>query len=244
MDDVEVRPADMTPQEQEIQLMALNQLRGADTEGKSLTPYVLNAMRLKADEEGNLSRMTDDEFLGTLGETDQQNFRNYKAQVERQRKALDGTLPISTALQQKKRDEFGQLKEAHGRIGNRILGSSPDTAIADTTAGAQSLNAFKSRYDLAEDTERRNELQYGQSNIAQQRGLLSDLQGKDFSRQTAFPGRNMWALNPYGTQSGLLGDQSILNAQAKSAQNVAYTDFGSNIAGVGTAGLLYKLLKP
>jgi hypothetical protein len=54
----------------------------------------------------------------------------------------------------------------------------------------------------------------------------------------------MWALNPYGTQSGLLGDQSILNAQAKSAQNLAYTDIGGGLAGVGAAGLLYKLLKP
>lgn len=79
-------------------------------------------------------------------------------QIDRYKRALEGTLPVSTGLLQRKEEDFKLLREGAARRGIMIDGDSPDTAVSQTTAGNELVGQFKRTYGLLEDTERRGEL--------------------------------------------------------------------------------------
>lgn len=211
----------MTPAQLEIEKLALKQLRQADAETDLLTKFIAQSLRLVHDDAvGGLRRMTDDEYMGTLGATEQQNFRNLQLQIDRQTRALEGTLPVSEGLEQRRAEEFRVFKEGQARRGNIISGDDSYTATANTTAGMQSLNSFNDTYKLAEDAERRGEIQTGQANIGSSLGLMTSQQNVDFTQLSTLPLRNLTALNPFTNQQGLLQQRELVNTQLASQQNL------------------------
>lgn len=192
---------------------------------------------------GTLRRLSDDEYISTLPEVQQQNYRNLSAQVERQRLALEGKLPVSEGLRQQKADEFRIFKEAQARLGNVITGEDPETAVAQTTAGIQSLNSFNDTFKLAEDAERRGEIQTGVANIRTNLGLVSDLAGREISRASAFPGRNLTALDPFAGQTGLLSRESLFSAQAQLSQQAGLGSIAGQLGGLVLEPLVTEAYK-
>jgi len=212
---------ELTDEQQIFVDAGIRALGRTESDTADLTEIVLNTMGLTnqlegefgtGGESGEIRRLTDDEYLSTLGEVEQQQFRNYQLQIERQKRALEGNLPVSEALQQRKSENFRIFKEQQARIGNTITGDDPDTAVANTTAGTQSLNSFRDEFNLLEDAERRGEIQTGQANINQTRGLVSGLEGADYSRAIGFPQRHSGAAGA-GILNQAQGNQALFNAQ-------------------------------
>lgn len=81
--------------------------------------------------------------------------------AERQEKALRGELPLSEMSLARKQQEFSALKENLARAGSPIIGDTPETAYALSTAGTQSLEGFQKTWKLIEDAERRGEIAQG-----------------------------------------------------------------------------------
>jgi hypothetical protein len=79
-------------------------------------------------------------------------------QLERQKRALEGTLPVSQGLLDRKTKDFVDLKEAAARRGIFIEGDSPETATSQSSAGNELAGQFKRTYGLLEDQERRGEI--------------------------------------------------------------------------------------
>ncbi len=162
---------------------------------------------------GVLRRLTEEEYIGTLNETGRQNYSNLKAQLERQSRALAGTLPVSEADLQREADFIRPSVEAGSRLGQGISGKTLEGLTGRTTSGIQRAKALqdsilKNRADVA-----LQERQTGQANINQQFGLISNLRQKDVEQFTGFPRRNLLGSDIFAGQSGLLDSQSIFNAQ-------------------------------
>ena len=213
----EVEPAEQTATQQAIENLAIEGLQKTDVATGDLTSTILSAMRIMPDAEtGAYRRMTDNEYIDTLGDTEKLLFRNLGVMAERQEKALAGGVPVSEFLGQKKTDDFRVFKENQARLGNEIIGDDPDTATANTTPGIQSLNSFRDTWALTEEQERRNELQTTMGNVASSAGLLTNLSSDRYTKEMGFPGRYNFALAPYSSQAGLLSDQALLNARMQS----------------------------
>lgn len=146
-------------------------------------------------------------------------------QAERQKKALDGTLPVSKGLIERKAKEFELLKENAARKGHTITGDTPETATADSTAGNELLGQFNTRYGLMEDAERRGEIDSGTANFLNTSGASEGeskygtpnfgyggliqaygnaAQPYQFNRSMVFNARSQTQQNRSGLLSGLL----------------------------------------
>ncbi|MFQ5915724.1 MAG: hypothetical protein ACE5JS_21335, partial [Nitrospinota bacterium] len=120
-------------------------------------------------------RMTEEERLAGMTPVERQAHENLKLRLEREERALRGELPVSEGLIQTKEREFRQFKEAMARAGNPIEGETPETATATTTPGVQALRAFRERFGVLEEAERRGELTAGSSAILQRMGITADI---------------------------------------------------------------------
>lgn len=218
-----------------VSALGVPPLSPEEAEKQNITNQFMQELRGRTDTpsipgrpQGELRRLSDDEYLSTLGATDQQVFRNFTAQVERQRLALEGKLPVSEGLKQQKADQYRQLQESSARSGNILEGDDPGTATSRTTAGTQTLLAFNKRFDAIEDAERRGEIQTGVANQAISRGLFSNLQQKDISNIAGFPASG-FAPSPFAGQTGILSKRSIYNANARAGGLEAIAGLGTDI---------------
>lgn len=233
----EVEPAEQTANQQLIENLAIAGLQKTDVATGDLTGTILKAMRIMPDAEtGAYRRMTDNEYIDTLGDTEKLLFRNLGVMAERQEKALKGDVPVSEFLGQKKTDDFRVFKENQARLGNEIIGDDPDTATANTTPGIQSLNSFRDTWALTEEQERRGELQTTMGNVASSAGLLTNLSSDRYTKEMGFPGRYNFALAPYSSQAGLLSNQALLNAQVKSQTQSDILGLGGTLGGTALYG--------
>ena len=180
-------PVPLTAAEGEAQQLQLEALRRSARLEENLEPFVLQGMRLRRDDEGNIVRMTDEEFLESLSPSERLAHENLQLSQERQRKALLGELPLTEAGQQRKADEFSTFKERMARAGNPITGDTPETATATTTPGIQGLRAFNVRFGLLEEAERFGELTRGTSAILQRFRLTSDIGAQERRGMLDFP---------------------------------------------------------
>lgn len=167
-------------------------------------------------------------------------------QLERQKKALAGDLPVSEGTSQRKAQEFQQFKEQMARAGNPVFGDTPEGAYSNTTAGIQALKAFQSNWKLVEDSERRGELTTGAQLLNQSVGLSSGLRSDsltspvipDLGTGKMLPAY-MSALQPYQMQR-----QGQFQANATNATNDAQREAGlmSLVGqGLGSGAALYAL---
>ncbi len=181
------QPVPMTAAEQEAQQLQLEALRRSAKLEEDMEPFILQSMRLKRDEEGNLVKMTEEEFKESLGVADLQAYENLLLSQERQSRALRGELPLTEAGQQRKMEEFASFKERMARSGHVIEGDDPESATAETTSGIQGLKAFNQRYGLLEEAERYGELNRGTSAIMQRMGVASDIGTRRTGGMLDFP---------------------------------------------------------
>jgi hypothetical protein len=242
MSSVDVDAAEPTETQLAIERFALNQLRRADAETVANTPFLFNAMRLTVTPDGTLRRMTEQEYVNALPQAEQANYQNFNLQLQRQQLALEGKLPISEGMRQAKEDEFKVYKEQQNRMGNTIVGNTLETAIAQTTAGQQGLRQLGTKWRVAEDAERRAEIQTGQANILGQQSMMSNLRQKDVEQLSSLPSRHLLALGAYGQQSGLLNTASIYEANVNSQNRAGLLGLISQGAGLIGTELLRKYL--
>lgn len=252
MKDTELKAPELSDVELEIEKLALQGLRNANTETGELSEIILNSMGMTRRQPGGgdfniatvgpIRRMNTDEYRNTLDDVSRQNYDNLTLQLDRQGKALRGELPVSEGLSQNIAKEFEIFKENNARLGNQIIGDDPASATSNTTAGTQALKAFRDSVNLSKDTERRNEIQVGQSNINANRGLISDLENSDITAGLNFPRRNLFALDPSVANSSTSANKSIFNAQANAQKNSDLYNLIGVGGGIGLSGLLRKLI--
>ncbi len=134
-------------------------------------------------------------------------------QAERQRKALQGELPVSEATSAAETKEFQLLKESMARSGNPIIGDSVEDAYSLTTSGAQNLDLFKKRFGLLKDQERRGEISQGAGIFNASYGIANAGSETDYARLRDLTGMGSYAQtsnafrsgNPYADGAGLAG---------------------------------------
>ncbi len=122
-------------------------------------------------------------------------------QSERQLKALKGELPLSSASQQQKLQEFNLLRENAARSGNIIQGDTPESAIGLSSSANEAVEAFNSKWGLVEEAEKRGELTSGEAATLSRYGLTSDIGARDLNTSIGLSSQ----YTPGSTQMGLLG---------------------------------------
>jgi len=194
----------------------------------------------------------------------QQQLQEQQTQIaiqqgERQKKALNGELPLSQGTIDRKAQDFQLLKENLARGGNAVIGDDPNSAYSLTSPGSQALKEFNSRYASLEDQERRGELDSGTSNYLQAVGLSGNLGKSDLSTvgQLSNPGgyaatstsltpgaspvaNNLnlvqgygSAMNPYLQQQQMQWQTGQNNAQLKAQNQAGWLQLGGTLAGAG-----------
>lgn len=168
-------------------------------------------------------------------------------QLDRQKKALAGDLPISEGTTQRKTQEWALFKEQMARAGNPVFGDSPEEAFSTSTAGTQALKAFNANWKLVEDSERRGEITTGASLLNQSIGLSSGLRSDAIQTAGAIPDLGtgklipgyVGALQPYQFQRQGQFSANAANATANAQREAGMMSMVGNLA--GSAAGLYAL---
>jgi hypothetical protein len=130
----------ISPQEQELLDLQINQLKQQGEDTEQLRPYLLASMGLQEDAAGTITKMTDEEYYASLSELDQKGYDLAMAATERSLKAYAGELEISPALEK----SLGQRKTELEENLSRNLGSNWQS----TTAGIQAMAQFDETSNL------------------------------------------------------------------------------------------------
>lgn len=165
--------------------------------------------------------------------------------LDRQKRALEGTLPVSQGLLDRKAEDFKHLQEASARRGINITGDTPETATSQSSAGNELMGQFNRTYGLLADQERRGEISGGVPNqiMAPGPASSSSIPGQILGYATA-PGSggllgaygnlaNAYggATQPY-SQASLASYQGLLNSyNQNAAQNASYYQLGGSLLG-------------
>lgn len=238
--DTEVQAPQPTSEEVAIQREQLTILKEQRAEQELFKPLIMQQMGL-VEEDGTLRRMTAEERTAVMTPSEIKQQEIIGLQQERQVRGLKGEIPVSEATSQRKSEEFRSFKEAMSRAGNPITGDTPETATSQTTAGIQSLSAFKKRWGLLEEAERRGELTAGTSALLSTLGTTAGLGQQKVAQFGAFPQRQAGlfqqygqALQPYQFQRGLQFQATQQTALNKAQQRAGLMQAIGTA--VGTAG--------
>lgn len=220
-----------TPEERSLQRQQLEILRQQRAEQEMLRPFILSQMGLTM-EDGRIRRLTEQERLARMTTPERLAYENMLKQMERNRLALEGKLPLSVGTIQRKEEEFRQLMERLDRAG------------ATGTVRERALDLFHRRWAAIEDAERRGELNAGTAAALQRLGVATDIGNRRYLQLQNFGlpslrlfGSYMSALQPYQYQRGLQ-----LQAGMQTAANRAGI-ISSAMQGLGLAGGYYLGLK-
>jgi hypothetical protein len=106
-------------------------------------------MHYSVNDDGSWTKMSDEEWYNapTTTTADKKQWDIYKSQLDRYQSALQGTLPLNKGMQTEKQKEYTSM------IGQGISGSTPETAKATDTIGAQRLNNFSTKWTTEQDQE-------------------------------------------------------------------------------------------
>lgn len=172
--------------------------------------------------------------------------------LERQNyeRALRGEGPISEATNVRKAEDFARLRENLSRTGNKIVGDTPETAVAPSTAGNATLERFNRTNRIAEDAERRGYLGFGAGTVdryspaAQPMGYLGGAQ--PFGPAATMPGYANLAQGYLGlTQPYSNLRQAQYQAQVANASQPGFLPQLANIgANLGSSYLFYNWMNP
>jgi hypothetical protein len=230
-------PAYPEPSEEELELLRLQlewlKKMGADME--KMRPFLLQSMRLKEDDEGNLRRMTEDEYYGSLSEMEQGQYDLTIQAQERMAKAYAGELDVSPALEK----QLGQSEEELEAAMSAKLG--PDWK--STTSGMQAKAQFDESSNLIREEVRSGVISSGTgsqiANLQAMTGITQQQQGA----YSGFPGQGGGLFAGAGQMAGYYGQERAnqygaqMNAWQMQQQRQAglMSGFGSLIgAGIST----------
>lgn len=165
-------------------------------------------------------------------------------ELQRRERALNGTLPVSQGLIDRKAQDFTLLKEGAARRGIVIQGEDPSSATSQSTAGNELVGQFKRTYGLLEDAERRGELSSTSTPGIVQGGPGASTYGQTLNFATADSSSGL--LPQYGQLSQLYGQaaspfqaqrfneyQGLLNSYSQGLANKRGTLYG-----IGTGATL------
>jgi len=133
---------------------------------KAQQQITANQFHYKIDDDGNWTKMSDEEWYAGAGDTERKQWDIYKSQLNRYGQALEGSLPLSKGMQTQKTEEFSALKNATG-----LKGSNASNAKGLDTLGAQRLNAFNTRWTNIQDQAQQEALGQSGNMVAQGQAL-------------------------------------------------------------------------
>ena len=170
--------------------------------------------------------------------------------LDRQKRALEGTLPVSEGLLNRKAEDFAHLREAAARRGIQISGDTPETATSQSSAGNELVGQFNRTYGLLTDAERRGEITGAPNQVYTPGPASGNTYGQQLSFATA-PGSG-GLLGAYGNLANAYGGaaapyanaaantyQSQLNAyMQRQSNNLGYAQIGGSLLGgiIGSFG--------
>ena len=176
-------PAYPEPSEEELELLRLQlewlKKMGADME--KMRPFLLQSMRLMEDDEGNLRRMTEDEYYGSLNEMEQGQYDLTIQAQERMAKAYAGELDVSPALEK----QLGQSEEQLEAAMSAKLG--PDWQT--TTSGMQAKAQFDESASLIREEVRSGIISSGTGSQLANLQAMSGITGQQQGTYSSFPGQ-------------------------------------------------------
>jgi hypothetical protein len=234
----------MSAAEAELLELQLERLKQSGADAEALRPYILAGMGFK-EVEGEMVKMTDDEYYESLSGLDQKSYDVAMAAAERSLKAYAGELDISPALEK----SLGQRKEELEVGLSQKLGSDWQS----TTAGIQAMAQFDETSNLI-----REEVRSGiiTNEGAMTLASLDYMSGISDKGMAAFPGQQAGGVfggagalaGQYGQERYKQWQASAMNQQQKSQrQSGLMSGFGqlvgSGITAYGIAAASSKELK-
>ena len=231
-------PSYPEPSAQELELlqMQLDYLKQMGEDTEAMRPYLLASMGMKEDAEGNMTKMTDEEYYESLGELDQRGYDVAMAAAERSLKAYAGELDISPALEK----SLGQRKEELEVGLSQKLGPDWET----TTSGIQAMAQFTETSNLI-----REEVHSGiiTNEGAMTLASLDYMSGIGETTMAGFPGQQAGGL--FGAAGGMAGQygqerQRRWQAGAHGAEMRTQRQAGlmSGLGSLAGAGITYGAL--
>lgn len=235
-----------TEEEIEIQEAQLELMRQGLQHGEDSHAAILQGFGFAQDPDtGEIRQMNEEEYLGTLTESQRGIYELQLLDIERQRRALNRETPVSEGLQMQRDREYEQLREALARQGHALTGDDAATAVATSTAGAQRLGRFNERFALAEEAERDAQLARGSQAILNREGLFGNLRGERAARAANLigygseffdrAGQAGGLLQPYQYQRGLEANTALAN-QAAANEAARFRATGQNQFALARAG--------
>lgn len=137
--------------------------------------------------------------------------------LDRQKRALEGTLPVSQGLLDQKTQDWMHLKESAARRGIVIDGEDPGAATSQSSAGNELVGQFNRTYGLLTDAERRGELSGGVPGQVYTPGPASSTPSYGQSLNFAQAPGSGSLLGAYGNLASLYGGATQPYAQANMA---------------------------
>lgn len=198
-----------------------------------LEPFLMEAIGFRKDEEGNFVKMTDQERYDSMSELEKAQYDNAKLLADREKMALEGTLPISPGMEENLAEQRSQLENTL----SQRLGSDWQT----TTAGIQAMGEFDRNAELMREEARRGMISEGtQLNLAQS-GFLSGLTGQKQGQYGNYLSGEGGIFNMAGaTASGVnsfrqtgLGYLQLMNSLSQDKDSGGGTDWTSGLLGIG-----------
>jgi len=182
--------------------------------------------------------MTEEERLARMSEAERMAYENYKAMLERQRKALAGELPVSPALEREIEEQRKRLEEElSARLG-------PNWRL--TTPGQQAWSEFQKRAELLREEARRGQIGTGTGLLLSQAGYLTNLpvtRTALYSRPIATYGGLLAqyerAQEPYRRQRMLEYQADLQSALMGSQRTAGLLGGLFTLAGIGLGGWMY-----
>ena len=202
-------------------------------EESGFTKAIHDILGFRRESSGGFRYITDQERFDALDPVEKDVFTAFKEQSKRLQKAFAGDLPVSEALKLRSEEQFRTLEEERSRRGGVISGTSLADAVGGDTSTIQSIEAKNRTQALLEDTERRNEINSGFSNLTSGAGMLAGLRDKNFSNLADAPKRFVGL----GGGTGLLSASNASDLYNANQTNDLYSGIGGILGDVLKTGI-------
>jgi hypothetical protein len=203
-------------EETQIRRLALKEMLASDATRELLYPYFMKTLGFAQNEDGELYKVSEEDFLSSLDEPDRLAYENNILLQNRQKAALEGSAPANAALE---RGLALQKNQLENDLSNRL---GPNWA--QSSAGIRTMSDFNRNAMLARDESKRQDImglsgiQYYNPNVQSQAIQALGMPIRN-TAQTFQAG-----LQPYQQQA-----QGQFNANLQNAQNK-----GSMWGGIGS----------
>ena len=231
-----------TEEEKALQKETLLQLQESRELQKQFLPILMQTSGYKYDDEGNVTKMGYDEYLGTLDPAMRTQYENLNLIQEQTSKALRGEMDVSPSLEQGLTDRRQRMEQNL----SRRLGSNWGLS----SAGIKSMEEFDKSADALREQARHGAInQYGTLGLqgTQQFGLTPGVQMSTASSFPAYQGGLLpsydAALQPYQQQRAMQFESNRIKAQTASQERGALMGGIGTIAGMGLGGYMGGLFK-